>query len=80
MKQGIRNESIIKDAITAIYNEQYIFERLPHDIVEVGKEEISLALFLIKITNIEAVANTFNGNMRERVIKEIARLAIIEPT
>jgi two-component system cell cycle response regulator len=49
-----KNESIIKDAITNIYNEQYIFERLPHDLLMDEKQGTNLALFLIRIDNLKA--------------------------
>jgi two-component system, cell cycle response regulator len=65
-----KNESIIKDAITKIYNEDYIFERLPHDIISSKRKGGSLALFLIKLANIESL----DKSLRKAVIKETARV------
>ncbi|MGI6686394.1 MAG: diguanylate cyclase domain-containing protein [Bacillota bacterium] len=69
-----RNSLIIKDALTRIYNENFIFERLPYDIAESNKRKTTLALFRIKINNLEAV-NSMHGDMaRDYVIKEITKV------
>ena len=69
-----KNESIMKDAITQIYNEKHIFERLPYDLVTAAGKRTNLAVFLIRIANLEALANAGGDGLRERVIKEIARV------
>jgi len=69
-----KNEAIIKDALTVAYNEQFIFERLPHDLLTVEKKGMKLALFLIKIANIEAITNAYGNGVKGNTIKEIARI------
>jgi len=69
-----KNESIIKDAITRIYNERHIFERLPFDLNMTRKKRSSLAVFLIRIANIEAFTNIGVSSRKEKVIKDIARV------
>lgn len=48
-----KNSLLIKDALTRIYNETYIFERLPVDMLDARKSNIGLALFRIQIKNIQ---------------------------
>jgi two-component system, cell cycle response regulator len=69
---GRKNESIIRDAISRIYNEQYIFEQLPYELIKARKEGTNLALFLIRITNLETISDTYGSEKRDPVIKEIA--------
>jgi two-component system, cell cycle response regulator len=65
-----KNESIIRDAITRIYNEEFIFERLPHDLIASVEKGGNIALFLIKILNIE---NQLDAE-RQEILKNIAQI------
>jgi diguanylate cyclase (GGDEF)-like protein len=67
-----RNEAAIKDVFTRIYNEQYIYERLPHDILWSQERSMPIALFLIKISNIQFINTTYGNTAIERVVKESA--------
>ena len=69
-----RNSQIIKDAFTRIYNEQFISERLPHDILISREKGISMALFVIKVGNIDVIRNTYGEEAGKRILKEVAKV------
>lgn len=68
-----RNLSIIKDAVTRIYNEQFIYERLPFDILRSNQKDQNVVLFLIKLKNLENINGIYGFNMGDHIIKEAAK-------
>lgn len=49
-----RNNSVILDALTKLYNESFIFERLPYDISKSG-----FTLFRIKLEDLDSINMIF---------------------
>ena len=74
-----RNASAIKDSLTKIFNEQYIYERLPYDILISKEKNTNIALLLIKIKNLEVINNTYGYKEGDIVLKEIAKVLKLFP-
>lgn len=68
-----QNLSVVKNIITNIYNEQFIFERLPHDIATSNKEDINVALFIIKIKGMNDINNKYGYTVGDQIIEEVAK-------
>ena len=69
-----QNLSIVKNALTSLYNDQFIFERLPHDIAISYRENVNVSLFIIKIKDMDNI-NTIHGYLvGNQVIREVAKV------
>ncbi len=68
-----QNLSIVKNTLTNLYNDQFIFERLPHDIAFSFRENINVALFIIKIKEMDYINNTYGYAAGDQIIKEAAK-------
>lgn len=69
-----QNLSVVKNVLTNIYNEQFIFERLPHDIVTSYKQNINVTLFMIKIKDMTLINNKYGYSVGNQVIDEVANV------
>ena len=68
-----QNLSIVKNTLTNLYNDQFIFDRLPHDIAFSHRENINIALFFIKIKEMDYINNTYGYSAGNQVIKEVSK-------
>jgi len=68
-----QNLSIVKNALTSLYNDQFIFERLPHDIAISYRENVNVSLFIIKIKDMDYINNTHGYLVGNQVIKEVSK-------
>ncbi len=68
-----QNLSIVKNALTNLYNDQFIFERLPHNIAFSYRENINVTLFIIKIRDMDYINNIHGYSAGNQIIKEVAK-------
>lgn len=68
-----QNLSIVKNALTNLYNDQFIFDRLPHDIAFSYRENINVTLFIIKIKDMDYINNIHGYLAGNQIIKEVAK-------
>ncbi len=68
-----QNLSIVKNTLTNLYNDQFIFDRLPHDIAYSHRENINIALFFVKIKEMDYINNTYGYSAGNQVIKEVSK-------
>lgn len=73
---GHRNILMVKDSLTRIYNELYIYERLPHELLKAkeNRENHNTVLFRIKVKDIDSVNNAYGYDAGDFIIKEIAKI------
>ena len=69
-----RNSLMIKDALTKIYNELYIDERLPHDLLKANRKNHSLIVFRLTVQNINSINTTYGYDAGDYILKEIAKV------
>ncbi len=71
-----RNILMVKDSLTRIYNELYIYERLPHELLKAkeNSENHNTVLFRIKVKDIDSVNNAYGYDAGDFIIKEIAEI------
>ncbi len=69
-----KNSTIVRDAFTRIFNDNYINSRLPHDIYKAHDESIKLALFLISIRNLKVINNLFGFQVGDGILKEYSKV------
>lgn len=68
-----QNLSVVKNILTYIHNEQFIFERLPYDIATSFKEGIHVTLFIIKIKDMNMINNTYGYQVGDQMIEAVAK-------
>jgi two-component system, cell cycle response regulator len=68
-----QNLSVVKNILTNIYHEQFIFERLPHDIMTSYQQNINIALFMIKIKDMAITNNKYGYSVGDRIIEEVGK-------
>jgi diguanylate cyclase (GGDEF)-like protein len=68
------NQLIVRDALTRIYNEQFIYEKLPYDILKSQKENRSLALLFLRINNFQAINDLYDYKAGDYIIREFSKL------
>ena len=69
-----KNNMIVRDAFTRIFNENYINSQLPHDIYKAQEENRKLALFLISIRNLKVINNLFGLRVGDGIIKKYSKV------
>ncbi len=69
-----RNINIIKDGLTNIYNNRYINERLPYDIMSSHINEEYLSIFMIDIDNFKEINKEFSHNCGNIILMEFAKV------
>ncbi len=69
-----QNLSIVKNTLTNLYNDHFIFERLPHDIAFSYRENTNVILFIIKIKDMDYINNIHGYPAGDQIIKEVARV------
>lgn len=69
-----KNIAIISDAITRVYNESFISERLPYDITRSQAEKKPLALLYAEIENLKTINDVHGSEAEEFVLKEVAKI------
>lgn len=74
-----QNLSIVKNTLTNLYNDQFIFDRLPHDIAFSHRESINIALFFIKIKDMDYINNTYEYSVGNQVIHEVSKVLKVIP-
>lgn len=68
------NRLIVRDAFTRIYNEQFIYEKLPYDILKSREENKSLTLLFLSINNFKAINDVYGYKAGDYVIREFSKL------
>lgn len=69
-----KNIGIMIDALTRIYNEEFIRERLPYDIHRAREENKPLALIYVEIENVDTISNLYGDPAKDYIVKEIAKI------
>lgn len=69
-----KNIAIISDAITRVYNEGFVYERLPYDIARSQAEKKPLALIYTDIENLKTINDIHGVKAGDYVMKEVAKL------
>lgn len=69
-----RNLRIITDAITRIYNSEFIYDRLPFDIFRSHEEMRPLALIYTEIGNLKIINDMHGLKAGDYIIKKIAKI------
>lgn len=64
-----KNGLIVRDAFIRIYNEKFIYERLPYDIYKSKEENRKLTLFYLSIENLKSINNKFGYKAVNYVMK-----------
>ncbi len=67
-----QNVSIVKNVLTNIYHDKYVFERLPYDIHTSFKEKITIVLFVIEIKNMDYIYSTYGYTVGNQILIEAA--------
>ena len=68
-----KNGLIVRDAFIRIYNEKFIYERLPYDIYKSKEENRKLTLFYLSIENLKSINNKFGYKAVNYVMKEFSK-------
>ena len=69
-----KNRTVITDAISRVFNETYIYERLPYDIYRSREENISLSLIYLSLNNLQFINEIHGYSAGDLVIRDLARL------
>ncbi len=69
-----KNRLIVSDALTGIYNNRFIDERLPYDMASSRDSNSYLTLFFISINNFKAINNLYGHAAGNHTAKELAKL------
>lgn len=69
-----QNSLVVREALYRIYNENYIYEKLPNDILTSQEEKRPLALFFMSINNLKAINDIYGYKAGDYVIKEFLKL------
>jgi two-component system cell cycle response regulator len=67
------NSLVVRDAFTRIYNEKYIYDKLPLDILKAKEENRKLALLIISINNFKDINNLYGFKTGDEIIKEFSK-------
>lgn len=67
-----RNSLVVKDALTRIYNEKYIFEKLPSDMARAKEQNRNTTLFLISIKNIKEINHRHGYKKGDEIIRKFS--------
>lgn len=68
-----KNGLIVRDAFIRIYNEKFIYERLPYDIYKSKEENRKLTLFYLSIENLKYINNKFGYKAVDYVMKKFPK-------
>jgi two-component system cell cycle response regulator len=69
-----RNINIIKDGLTNIYNNRYINERLPYDIINSYMKDEYLSILMVDIDNFKEINEKLGHNCGNIILMEFAEL------
>ena len=69
-----RNVNIIKDGLTNIFNNRYMNERLPYDIINSYIKEQYLSIFIIDIDNFKEINNKYSHQCGNKILIEFAKI------
>ncbi|WP_226846772.1 LuxR C-terminal-related transcriptional regulator [Dehalogenimonas etheniformans] len=65
------NRRTVKDALTRVYNEQYLMERLPPDIIDSKKKGVNIALFLVELNLVVDEKNGYDP-VQVRLLRQVS--------
>ncbi len=68
-----QNLSVVKNVLSNIHKDQFIYERLPYDIASSYEEGTPIALFMIKVKDIRMINNKFGFPTGDQAIEEVAK-------
>lgn len=68
-----KNRLIIRDALSRIYHEEFIYERLPYNVYQAKQENKSLTLIYLRVTNLTAIIEMFGLKTGDAVIRKLAK-------
>lgn len=69
-----RNENIIKDSLTNLFNKRYIYERLPFDILSSNIKEEFLSLLMINIDDFKEINKNYEYSCGDRILSEFGKI------
>lgn len=68
-----RNQALVRDTLTGAYNRDFIFERLPHDILRANKGGQPLTLIFVSINGFRAINDQYGLMAGDLVVKEFVK-------
>ena len=69
-----RNQAIVQDALTQVYNKRYIYERLPFEIIQTLANKSPLTVMMVDIDDFKLVNDTYGHIGGDYVLKGFANL------
>lgn len=69
-----KNLKIISDVITRVFNEEFIFERLPYDIIRSQEQKEPLSLIYLEVDNLKKIHDIYGFKTGDHILKEIAKI------
>lgn len=69
-----RNENIIKDSLTNLFNKRYIYERLPFDILSSNIKEEFLSLLMINIDDFKEINKNYGHSCGDWILSEFGKI------
>lgn len=69
-----RNQAIVQDALTKVYNKRYIYERLPFEIIQSLANKSPLTVMMVDIDDFKLVNDTYGHIGGDYVLKGFAKL------
>ena len=69
-----KNRLIVSDALTGLYNNRFINERLPYDIISSREGSRHLTLVFISLNNFKAINDAYGHAAGNHIAKELAKI------
>ena len=67
-----KNRLIIRDALSQIYNQDFIYERLPYNIFQANQQQKSLTLIYLQLTNLTGIIEAEGLDAGDELIRKLA--------